>query len=721
MNASNVYQTQTLSDVTGEPFGISQTHTTDKNVSLVSGSLPPGAVPPPPPGFSPVDIVDGLAELAEDDEGSEPEERPEGGGKSSSPFAEPNSISNSRSVSGSFSGSIRTRSTITSALTSPTGSLDHTSGTTLSANASQSILSSATATSWTTAQSVSPNVTISSNATNATAYIIYPSDGGSNANSVLTSELQKLFGENLYICENEYIGLLYWRVPLMAAQVATYQLNPAVSAVVQDEIFAMDDNADPDPGPSISVLSASPVPQRKRDTQKKEWVLEARGNVQSDPYASWDLVKLSLPPGKSPLLNDYYYDDSLGQGSTIYIFDTGADPSSKDYQSNTGTKRWIILDNGRLNTPWGSPSVGPAEGDIFGITTLSLVESQSCTSGHGQQMFSKAAGGHNGVARKANLVFVRWPLGLFLVPRFEYDHQVSAALFIDGLARILKDVNDNNLQGKAVINMSFGFPLGTVMNPQIETMAELMRRLEASGVVLVVAAGNYAQEVLPGTGTLRTETDIYPALMARDAPDLNLIIVSAIGPTGQIAPFSQRGPLTSVYAPGINVQIESRLQKGAIATSQLTSGTSVSAAMEQVGGVILNAMETLGTKGKAVVSGLHLECKSDDTDLRLSPLIVPALKAAYLPGGTNLTNPNNSTLNSSKSSTNEDSILELITPNQITHIGQPKAHISTDTSPPLSSQSSTPDNPNDSLCRQASDGDGGWICADRQPGSRFKS
>ena len=99
--------------------------------------------------------------------------------------------------------------------------------------------------------------------------------------------------------------------------------------MVQDETFAMDDNADPDPGPSISVLSASPVPQRKRDTQKKEWVLEARGNVQSVPYASWDLVKLSLPPGKSPLLNDYYYDDSLGQGSTIYIFDSGADPSSK--------------------------------------------------------------------------------------------------------------------------------------------------------------------------------------------------------------------------------------------------------------------------------------------------------------------------------------------------------------------------------------------------------
>ena len=150
-------------------------------------------------------------------------------------------------------------------------------------------------------------------------------------------------------------------------------------------------------------------------------------------------------------------------------------------------------------------------------------------------------------------------------------------------------------------------------------------------------------------------------------------------------------------------------------------GWATTRAQEQVGGVIINAMETLGTKGKAVVSGLHLECKSDDTDLRLSPLIVPALKAAYLPGGTNLTNPNNSTLNSSKSSTNEDSILELITPNQITHIGQPKAHISTDTSPPLSSQSSTPDNPNDSLCRQASDGGGGWICADRQPGSRFKS
>lgn len=128
-------------------------------------------------------------------------------------------------------------------------------------------------------------------------------------------------------------------------------------------------------------------------------------------------------------------------------------------------------------------------------------------------MFSKAAGGHNGVARKANLVFVRWPVGLFLVPRFRYDHQVSAALFIDGLARILKDVNDNNLQGKAVINMSFGFALGTVMDPQIKTMAEVMRRLEANGVVLVAAAGNYALEVLPGTGTLRTETDIVSDLM----------------------------------------------------------------------------------------------------------------------------------------------------------------------------------------------------------------
>lgn len=71
-------------------------------------------------------------------------------------------------------------------------------------------------------------------------------------------------------------------------------------------------------------------------------------------------------------------------------------------------------------------------------------------------MFSKAAGATHGIAREANVVFVRFP---FLTPKKvgeEPEVQLSGAIIIDGLNQVWKDVKRQNVRGKAVLNLSWG-------------------------------------------------------------------------------------------------------------------------------------------------------------------------------------------------------------------------------------------------------------------------
>jgi hypothetical protein len=68
--------------------------------------------------------------------------------------------------------------------------------------------------------------------------------------------------------------------------------------------------------------------------------------------------------------------------------------------------------------------------------------------GHGSCMVSKVAGPKYGVAKNANIVVVK----LLTIQGEYYDfHNIIA-----GLAAVLVDVQDNGLEGLAVLSMSFG-------------------------------------------------------------------------------------------------------------------------------------------------------------------------------------------------------------------------------------------------------------------------
>jgi hypothetical protein len=94
--------------------------------------------------------------------------------------------------------------------------------------------------------------------------------------------------------------------------------------------------------------------------------------------------------------------------------------------------------------------------------TVAPIERNDLT-GHGTCVASKAVGGEYGAAKLAKLVVVK------MVPI--RSETVTSVDIIQALAITSTDVRDNGLQGKAVVNLSHGFPrppltTGTVTCPQ---------------------------------------------------------------------------------------------------------------------------------------------------------------------------------------------------------------------------------------------------------------
>ena len=54
-------------------------------------------------------------------------------------------------------------------------------------------------------------------------WMILPEDGHAEANQILTLELESIFGDRMYICQNSVTGIVYWGAPLTPEQVAYYR------------------------------------------------------------------------------------------------------------------------------------------------------------------------------------------------------------------------------------------------------------------------------------------------------------------------------------------------------------------------------------------------------------------------------------------------------------------------------------------------------------------
>lgn len=152
-----------------------------------------------------------------------------------------------------------------------------------------------------------------------------------------------------------------------------------------------------------------------------------------------------------------------GEGIVTYIIDSGANPSNSDYIGMLGSKRWLEVD-----------------GDYWEVHAGNIPNTETDEQDHGSCVTSKAAGMNWGVAKKANVVTAKAGV--------KQTDTALAGWYIYLLQVFREDVLKNNLEGKAVVNLSGGLPLTDAI--VIASMKTSVESLLENDVVVVTTAGN---------------------------------------------------------------------------------------------------------------------------------------------------------------------------------------------------------------------------------------
>ncbi|KAF8535239.1 peptidase S8/S53 domain-containing protein [Trichophaea hybrida] len=231
-------------------------------------------------------------------------------------------------------------------------------------------------------------------------------------------------------------------------------------------------------------------------------------------------------PGSISPLGSFHYDDSAGEGITIYFVDTGAHPS----QTNEFIYGDPPIDQKKANEGWTWNLHQPGDYD-----------------GHGTSVLSKGIDRDLGVAIRARAISAvipkSWPPGTQLPAAGDMD--VSG--IISTWNRVLSHIELNGLQFWAVINFSVGSNLvaGTGYYYMYDIVLD---RCKLLGVVVVVSSGN------DRVGGVEDIT-YSPAIMEKSYA--NLIVVGSIDIDGECSYFSQGIPgpnsLLTVSAMGNEV------------------------------------------------------------------------------------------------------------------------------------------------------------------------
>ncbi|KAG7141858.1 Subtilisin-like protease 2 [Verticillium longisporum] len=270
------------------------------------------------------------------------------------------------------------------------------------------------------------------------------------------------------------------------------------------------------------------------------WV-EANARVK----LSASVAQMNAPPGLNRLSNaqsgtgNYVFDTTGGEGVTVYVVDTGIRTDHSEFQGRA----------------------------TFGVNTVDNVDNDQ--NGHGSHVAGTICGQTFGVAKSANVVAVKVLDG---------TGAGSNAGVLDGLQFIINDVQQKNLRGKAVMNMSLGGPQSAAVNRAVQALFD-------AGVVPVVAAGNENQDA----------ANTSPA----SAPQA--ITVGAIDASNdQKASFSNFGADVDIFAPGVDV-----LSVGITSNTATDTLSGTSMASPHVAGLAayLIALENINTP-EAVASRL---------------------------------------------------------------------------------------------------------------------
>lgn len=203
-------------------------------------------------------------------------------------------------------------------------------------------------------------------------------------------------------------------------------------------------------------------------------------------------VGLKRLSASQPGAPNYVFDDTAGQGITVYVVDTGIRTTHAEFEGRA----------------------------TFGANFADNVDDD--VNGHGSHVAGTIAGATFGVAKKADLVAVK-VLG--------EGGGGSTAGVLEGMQFVADQVAAKGQRGKAVMNMSLGGTFSQAMN-------DMVSAVDKSGVICVVAAGNEAADTIttsPGSSD-------------------KAITVGAMDPrTDEIASFSNFGKPVDIFAPGVDI------------------------------------------------------------------------------------------------------------------------------------------------------------------------
>lgn len=115
----------------------------------------------------------------------------------------------------------------------------------------------------------------------------------------------------------------------------------------------------------------------------------------------------------------------------------------------------------------------------------------------------------------------------------------DVATLIAAFAMIGQDVAQRGLKGKAVISCSLTASESSITEIGIAKLRRVLGVLVSLDVAIILSAGNYGGEI-----------NTYPPMLADELP---LITVGAVDDKGEIASWSQGGPLLTTAAGGVGI------------------------------------------------------------------------------------------------------------------------------------------------------------------------
>ncbi|KAA8895792.1 peptidase S8/S53 domain-containing protein [Sphaerosporella brunnea] len=237
----------------------------------------------------------------------------------------------------------------------------------------------------------------------------------------------------------------------------------------------------------------------------------------------------------------FYYDDTAGEGATVYIVDTGILASHDEFENRA---------------TFGHNAVpGSADTDM---------------NGHGTHCAGTIGGKTYGVAKKATLVGIK-VLG--------DDGSGSISSVISGLNWAAEDAQSKGALKKSVASMSLGGGYSKAMNSAVKAIVQ-------AGMTVCVAAGNESRD----------------AATSSPASEPTAVTVGATAIDDSMSSFSNYGKLVDVFAPGSMITSAWIDKSGGGSTSSINTISGTSMATPHISGLsaYLIALEKL--EGSAQVT-----------------------------------------------------------------------------------------------------------------------